>query len=53
MHESIPDMAQYVNDWATEMIVRQWMKNKQSYAVQKEFLKIKPKWESLKENVAK
>jgi len=53
MHESIPDMAQYVNDWATEMIVRQWMKNKQSYAVQKEFLKVKPKWEYLKENVAK
>ena len=46
-------MARYVNDWATEMIVRQWMKNKQSYAIQKGFLKVEPKWEYLKENAAK
>jgi len=46
-------MARYVNDWATEMIVRQWMKNKRSYAVQKGFLEVKPKWEYLKENAAK
>jgi hypothetical protein len=53
VRESIPDMACYVNDWATEMIVRQWMKNKRSYAVQKGFLEVKPKWEYLKENAAK
>jgi hypothetical protein len=46
-------MARYVNDWATEMIVRQWMKNKRSYAVQKGFLEVKPKWEYLKENAPK
>lgn len=46
-------MACYVNDWATESIVRQWMKNKRSYAVQKGFLEAKPKWEYLKENAAK
>jgi hypothetical protein len=46
-------MARYANDWATEMLVRQWMKNKRSYAVQKGFLEVKPKWEYLKENAAK
>ena len=43
----------YVNDWATEAIVRQWMKNKQSYAMQKGFLDVKPKWEYLKNNSTK
>lgn len=46
-------MGRYVNDWATEAIVRQWMKNKRSYAVQKGFLDVKPKWDYLKDNSAK
>ena len=50
VRQSIPDMGRYVNDWATEAIVRQWMKNKRSYAVQKGFLDVKPKWEYLKNN---
>jgi len=45
VRQSIPDMGRYINDWATEAIVRQWMKNKRSYAVQKGFLDVKPKWE--------
>jgi hypothetical protein len=53
VRQSIPDMSRYVNDWATEAIVRQWMKNKRSYAVQKGFLDVKPKWEYLKDNSTK
>lgn len=53
VRQSIPDMGRYVNDWATEAIVRQWMKNKRSYAVQKGFLDVKPKWEYLKNNSIK
>jgi hypothetical protein len=53
VRQSIPDMGRYVNDWATEAIVRQWMKNKRSYAVQKGFLDVKPKWEYLKNNSTK
>ena len=46
-------MARFVNDWATEAIVRQWMKNKRSYAVRQGFIEVKPKWEYLKDNAAK
>jgi hypothetical protein len=46
-------MGRYVNDWATEAIVRQWMKNKRSYAVQKGYLDVKPKWDYLKNNSTK
>lgn len=53
VRQSIPDMGRYINDWATEAIVRQWMKNKRSYAVQKGFLDVKPKWEYLKNNSTK
>ena len=42
--QSILDMGQYVNNWATEAIVRQLMKKKRSYAVQKGFLDVKLKW---------
>jgi hypothetical protein len=46
-------MRRYVNDWATEAIVRQYMKNKRSYAVQQGFLDVKPKWDYLKNNSSK
>ncbi|KIM44366.1 hypothetical protein M413DRAFT_25786 [Hebeloma cylindrosporum] len=53
VRESIPYMSRYVNDWATEAIVRQWMKNKRSYAVKQGFLEVKEKWDYLKDNAAK
>ena len=53
VHQSIPDMGRYVNDWATEAIIRQWMKNKWSYTVQRGILNVKLKWEYLKNNSSK
>ena len=38
-------MAKYTNDWATEAIARQYMKNKRSYAVQRGFLEVDAKYE--------
>jgi len=46
-------MAKYTNDWATEAIARQYMKNKRSYAVQRGFLEVDAKYEYLKANAAK
>jgi len=46
-------MAKYTNDWATEAITRQYMKNKRSYAVQRGFLEVDGKYEYLKANAAK
>ena len=46
-------MAKYTNDWATEAITRQYMKNKRSYAVQRGFLEVDGKYDYLKANAAK
>jgi F0F1-type ATP synthase epsilon subunit len=46
-------MTKYTNDWATEAIARQYMKNKRSYAVQRGFLEVDAKYDYLKANAAK
>ncbi|KAG6835433.1 hypothetical protein H0H93_001518 [Arthromyces matolae] len=48
-----PILARFVNDWATEEIVKQYMKNKRTYAYKKGYLDRPPGYEHLKVNASK
>lgn len=48
-----PILAKYANDWATEEIVKQFVKNKRRYAYRNGWLDVPEKYKYLKTNSAK
>ncbi|KAJ7206494.1 hypothetical protein GGX14DRAFT_457089, partial [Mycena pura] len=48
-----PYLAEFQNDWATEEIVKQYVKNKRNNAYKKGYIDVPPKCAYLKENAAK
>ncbi|KAJ7206882.1 hypothetical protein GGX14DRAFT_456951 [Mycena pura] len=48
-----PYLAEFQNDWATEEIVKQYVKNKRNNAYKKGYIDVPPKYAYLKENAAK
>ncbi|KAJ7234604.1 hypothetical protein C8J57DRAFT_156438 [Mycena rebaudengoi] len=51
--ERHPYLAEFQNDWATEEIVKQYIKNKRNNAYKKEYITVPTKYAYLKANAAK
>ncbi|KAJ7278030.1 hypothetical protein C8J57DRAFT_1713576 [Mycena rebaudengoi] len=51
--ERPPYLAEFQNDWATEEIVKQYIKNKRNNAYKKEYITVPTKYAYLKVNAAK
>lgn len=51
--ERHPILGRYVNDWATEELVRQYIKNKRKHAYAKRYLDVPDKYNYLKNNASK
>lgn len=51
--ERHPILGQYVNDWATEELVKQYIKNKRKHAYAKRYIDVPDKYNYLKHNASK